>query len=52
MGHYFLDTQYENIPSNYSEVLKALSKTRGLYDRWKGGDDGQEYRLAGVYIVH
>jgi len=26
------------------EVLKALSKTRGLYDRWKGGDDGQEYR--------
>jgi len=28
------------------EVLKALTKTRGLYDRWRGGEDGREFRTA------
>jgi len=26
------------------EVMKALTKTRGLYDRWKGGEEGREFR--------
>ena len=30
--------------NNFSEVMKALTKTRGLYDRWKSGEDGKEYR--------
>jgi len=26
------------------EVLKALTKTRGLYERWRVGEDGSEFR--------
>jgi len=26
------------------EVMKALTKTRGLYERWKSGEDGKEFR--------
>jgi len=26
------------------EVMKALTKTRGLYERWKHGEDGREFR--------
>ena len=28
------------------EVLKALTKTRGLYERWRLGEDGAEFRTA------
>ena len=28
----------------YREVLKALTKTRGLYERWRVGEDGSEFR--------
>jgi len=28
------------------EVLKALTKTRGLYERWRGGEEGREFRTA------
>ena len=28
----------------YREVLKALTKTRGLYERWRVGEDGSELR--------
>ena len=28
----------------FSEVLKALSKTRELYERWRAGIEGGEYR--------
>ena len=33
----------------YREVLKALTKTRTLYERWRTGDDGAElrYRING-----
>ena len=29
-----------------SEVLKALLKTRALYDQWRLSEDGAEYRSA------
>ena len=32
------------MPFNCSEVLKALSKTRELFDRWKSADEGREVR--------
>lgn len=28
------------------EVLKALTKTRGLYERWKSSEEGGDYRTA------
>jgi syntaxin 6 len=28
------------------EVMKALTKTRGLYDRWRSGEEGREFRTA------
>ena len=28
----------------HREVLKALTKTRGLYERWRVGEDGSEFR--------
>eukprot|EP00092_Neocalanus_flemingeri_P011382 GFUD01012265.1.p1 GENE.GFUD01012265.1~~GFUD01012265.1.p1 ORF type:complete len:249 (+),score=81.18 GFUD01012265.1:73-819(+) len=28
------------------EVMKALTKTRGLYERWKNGEEGKEFRTV------
>ena len=33
-------------PLNFSEVLKALLKTRDLYERWRLGDEGVEIRSS------
>ena len=39
----FKQKQYHRFYS-FREVLKALTKTRGLYDRWRVGEDGSEFR--------